>query len=114
MKRRLKALIGGVGLVLAVALPSSAGANVNWLCDVPGEGTVVFVSAADAARHGLVTANAHAGQTFNRNFGKSFCVVKARLTPRSRGTSTCAPMTALLALPRNARKRSYARLSQAR
>ena len=75
MKRRLKALIGGVGLVLAVALPSSAGANVNWLCDVPGEGTVVFVSAADAARHGLVTANAHAGQTFNRNFGEVCTVV---------------------------------------
>jgi hypothetical protein len=75
MKRRLAGLIGGITLVLAVALPSSADANVNWVCDVPGEGTVVFVSAADAARHGLDTANAHAGQTFNRNFGEVCTVV---------------------------------------
>jgi hypothetical protein len=75
MKRRLAGLIGGIALVLAVALPSSAGANVNWVCNVPGEGTVVFVSAAGAARHGLDTANAHAGQTFNRNFGEVCTVV---------------------------------------
>jgi hypothetical protein len=76
MTRQLKASIGGIALVLAMAWPSSAGARVNWVCDVPGEGTVVFVSAADAARHGLDTANAHAGQTFNRNFGEVCTVVQ--------------------------------------
>jgi hypothetical protein len=77
MKRQAKAATGGIAFVLAMAWPSSAGARVNWVCDVPGEGTVVFVSAADAARHGLDTANAHAGQTFNRNFGEVCTVVQA-------------------------------------
>ena len=77
MKRRTQALIGASALAVAVALPSSSHARVNWVCDVPDEGTVVFVSAADAARHGLETANAHAGQTFNRNFGEVCTVVQA-------------------------------------
>lgn len=68
--------MGGVALVVAVLWPSTAQARVNWVCDVPGEGTVVFVSAADAARHGIDTANAHAGQTFNRNFGEVCTVVQ--------------------------------------
>ena len=75
MKRRLAWLVGGITLALAFGLPSSARANVNWVCDVPGKGTVVFVSTADAARHGLETANAHAGQTFNRQFGEVCTVV---------------------------------------
>jgi hypothetical protein len=37
---------------------------------VPGEGLVTFVTAAEAARHGIETANAHAGQTFLNNFGE--------------------------------------------
>ena len=58
-----------------LAWPASASARVNWVCDVPGEGRVVFVSASDAARHGIETANAHAGQTFLRNFGE-VCTVE--------------------------------------
>jgi hypothetical protein len=77
MKRRMTVTIGASVLVLAMALPSPAGARVHWVCDVPGEGTVVFVSAGDAARHGLETANARAGQTFNRKFGEVCTVVQA-------------------------------------
>jgi hypothetical protein len=75
--KRQTAVYGIVALVLAMAWPSSAAARVNWVCDVPGEGTVVFVSAADAARHGLDTANAQAGETFNRQFGEVCTVVQA-------------------------------------
>jgi hypothetical protein len=50
--------------------PASAGAGVKWVCDVPGEGSVTFVSVPDAARHGIDTANAHAGRTFNRKFAE--------------------------------------------
>ena len=77
MKRRTKALVGASALAVAVVLPSTSEARVNWVCNVPGEGTVVFVSAADAAHHGLETANAHAGLTFNRNFGEVCTVVQA-------------------------------------
>jgi hypothetical protein len=41
------------------------------VCDVPGEGTVVFVTAADAARHGIDTANARAGAVFHNQFGET-------------------------------------------
>jgi hypothetical protein len=60
---------------LFLAWPASAGASVKWVCDVPGEGPVTFESVSDAARHGIDTANAHAGQTFNRKFGEVCTVV---------------------------------------
>jgi len=47
-----------------------------WVCDVPGEGPVTFVSVPDAALHGIETANAHAGQTFNLRFGEVCTVVQ--------------------------------------
>jgi hypothetical protein len=76
----MMAWIKAVGTATAVALflawPASAGASVNWVCDVPGEGPVTFVSVSDAARHGIDTANAHAGQTFNRKFGEVCTVVQ--------------------------------------
>jgi hypothetical protein len=43
---------------------------VRWVCDVPGEGDVAFVTAADAAAHGIHTANAKAGQVFHDQFGE--------------------------------------------
>jgi hypothetical protein len=49
---------------------------VNWVCNVPGEGLVTFVSVSDAARHGIDLANAHAGQTFNRQFAEECTVVQ--------------------------------------
>ena len=48
MKGQLKAMVGAFAIVLAVAMPTSAGATLNWVCEVPGEGTVTFVSVPDA------------------------------------------------------------------
>jgi hypothetical protein len=42
---------------------------------VPDEGLVTFVTAAEAARHGIDTANVRAGQTFFDNFGE-VCTVE--------------------------------------
>jgi hypothetical protein len=58
-------------VVLGLALPAGAGARTNWVCEVPGETEpVVFVSAADAALHGIGQANSTAGAVFNRQFGE--------------------------------------------
>lgn len=66
-------------LTLALALPTGAAARTNWVCEVPQPDgtfeTVVFVSAADAAWHGINTANTHAGQTFHDRFGEECTVV---------------------------------------
>jgi hypothetical protein len=74
--RRVKTLVGATVFALVLVWPSSAGASVKWVCDVPGEGTVTFVSVADAARHGIDTANAHASQTFRLRFGELCTVVQ--------------------------------------
>ena len=76
MMGRIKAVGAATAVTLFIAWPASAGANVKWVCDVPGEGPVTFVSVSDAARHGIDTANAHAGQTFNRKFGEVCTVVQ--------------------------------------
>jgi hypothetical protein len=74
-------LLGTVGaaivLTLTPIIPAHAGVprTVRWVCDVPDVGSVVFVTAAEAARHGIDTANAHAGQTFADRFGEE-CTVK--------------------------------------
>jgi hypothetical protein len=57
-------------MACALALSARASARTLWVCDVPEEGTVVFVSAADAARHGIDTANTRAGVTFHDRFGE--------------------------------------------
>ena len=64
-------VVGSVAvLALIVALPASAAASTRWVCDVPGVGVVVFVTAADAARHGIDTANSKAGVVFHDRFGE--------------------------------------------
>ena len=64
-------VLGGiVALALIVAVPASAGASTKWICNVPGEGDVTFVTAADAARHGVDTANSKAGAVFLDHFGE--------------------------------------------
>lgn len=68
--RRIGATVGALAGMLVMAWPAPAGASVMWVCNVPGEGDVTFVTVADAARHGIDTANAHAGQTFNLRFGE--------------------------------------------
>jgi hypothetical protein len=76
MMGRIEAMATATAVTVFLAWPASAGASVRWVCDVPGEGPVTFVSVPDAARHGIDTANAHAGQTFNRQFGEVCTVVQ--------------------------------------
>jgi len=76
MMGRIKAMGAVAAVTLFLAWPASAGARVMWVCDVPGEGPVTFVSVPDAAQHGIETANAHAGQTFNLRFGEVCTVVQ--------------------------------------
>jgi hypothetical protein len=77
MRRFALAMFAAMALMLALALalPAGAGASTNWVCEVPGEGTVTFVSAADAAHHGISTANSTAGTVFNEQFGEVCTVV---------------------------------------
>lgn len=73
MKRRLNAFIAGIALTLALALPASAGAKtgaVKWVCDVPDEGLVTFVSAPAAAEHGIRQADRRAGDFAFAMFGE--------------------------------------------
>jgi hypothetical protein len=77
MSKTIKVAAAGAVLTLALALPAAAGVtkSVHWVCDVPGEGLVTFVSAPEAARHGIDTANTTAGQVFLDNFGE-VCTVQ--------------------------------------
>jgi hypothetical protein len=77
MARRFKiaTLISTLTLVLALTFAFAGQAvgktgAVQWICVVPGEGTVTFVSAPEAARHGIEQANSRAGVTFNERFGE--------------------------------------------
>ncbi len=66
------ALAAAVVLTLCLAVPVQAGVprTVYWVCDVPNVGTVTFVTAAEVARHGIDTADDHAGQVFTSQFGE--------------------------------------------
>jgi hypothetical protein len=77
MKKSIQAVVTGAVLAIALALPAHATPTktVHWVCDVPGEGLVVFVSAPEAARHGIDTANSKAGQVFFDKFGE-VCTVQ--------------------------------------
>jgi len=81
MKRIIMAAVAAMALTLTLAIPAQAGApsTVQWVCDVPnGDGTfttVTFVTASDAARHGIDTANNRAGQVFYDRFGEVCTVV---------------------------------------
>jgi hypothetical protein len=76
MNRRVRAGVAGLAIAAPLALGPQASARTLWVCDVPNEGTVTFVSAADAARHGIETANATAGVTFHDRFGET-CQVES-------------------------------------
>jgi hypothetical protein len=78
MRRFVLVVVAAIAVTLALVLPAGAGARTIWRCQVPEDGhtvTVDFVSAADAASHGINTANSHAGTTFSRNFGEACIVV---------------------------------------
>jgi hypothetical protein len=76
MKRSFKVFVAVVALTLTLALPASAGARTEWQCTPPGEPEQTFVSAADAAFHGIDRANQRAGmRAFLRLFGEKCEVV---------------------------------------
>ena len=78
MKRLVGTVAVAIALTLSLAIPTRAkpASQVQWVCIVPGESEpVVFVNAAEAARHGIETANAHAGQVFYDQFGELCTVV---------------------------------------
>ncbi len=76
MRRFIAAIVAATAITLALALPAGAGARTNWVCQVPGEEEpVVFVSAADAALHGITRANEKAGAVFKTHFGEECTVV---------------------------------------
>ena len=63
-------------LTVALAFPGwRAGARTQWICTVDGE-QVVFVSAGDAAHHGLTIADSKAGVVFETKFGEVDCHVE--------------------------------------
>jgi hypothetical protein len=72
MKRHFRTMVAATVLTLALALPASAGAKtgaVKWVCIVDGQ-PVTFVSAPEAARHGIEQANSKAGVVFHDQFGE--------------------------------------------
>jgi hypothetical protein len=71
VKRPIKVIVPAVVTALSLAWPAGAGAETRWVCEVPGGETVVFVSAADAALHGITQANSKAGAVFNSLFGEN-------------------------------------------
>ena len=72
MKRSIvRAAIATTGLLIPVIFSAGASADTRWVCDVPGEGLVTFVTAAGPARHGIDTANSKAGVTFHDRFGET-------------------------------------------
>jgi hypothetical protein len=77
VKRLITIVVASVLLPLALMVPAHAGTSgsVAWVCDVPGEGLVTFVSAPLAAAHGINTANRKAGQVFHDQFGEVCTVV---------------------------------------
>jgi hypothetical protein len=71
MNKQVRVGVAAFAVVGALVLSAQASARTLWVCDVPGEGTVTFVSAADAARHGIDTANTRAGTVFHDQFGET-------------------------------------------
>jgi hypothetical protein len=67
----VRAVIAALVLLLPVIFSPRASAETRWVCDVPGEGLVTFVTAASAARHGIDTANITAGVVFHDRFGET-------------------------------------------
>jgi hypothetical protein len=76
MKRPLEAIAAVGVLALALVFPAGAGARTEWICTVEGD-QVVFVSAADAALHGLPKADSKAGVVFENQFGEVNCHIES-------------------------------------
>jgi hypothetical protein len=76
MNRRPTALVAVAAVAVPLAFSAPAGASTSWVCNVPGEGWVTFVTADDHAQDGIETANGRAGQTFHERFGE-VCIVES-------------------------------------
>ena len=76
IKRAGTAVAGAAVLSLALVAPALAGVprTVLWVCDVPDEGSVTFVTAAEAARHGINQADSRAGEVFADQFDEDCAV----------------------------------------
>ena len=70
VQRLVKAMVAAVALTLALAFPAGAGAETRWVCTLEDGTVVTFVTAADAALHGITRANERAGMTFRDRFGE--------------------------------------------
>jgi hypothetical protein len=71
MNRQVRVGVATLAIAVPLALSAPASARTLWVCDVRNVGTVTFVSAADAAQHGIDTANARAGTVFHDQFGET-------------------------------------------
>jgi hypothetical protein len=71
MNGQAKAAVAAIAIAVPFVLSAQASASTKWICDVPNEETVTFVTAADAARHGIETANMRAGTVFHDRFGET-------------------------------------------
>jgi hypothetical protein len=76
MKRPVKAMVAAVALTLTLAFPAGAGAETKWVCTLADGTVVTFVTAPDAALHGITQANSTAGVVFHDRFGEN-CVVNS-------------------------------------
>lgn len=75
--RPIKAMVGALALILTLAVTTPAYAHtgaVQWICTVDGV-DVTFVSAPEAALHGLTQADSTAGVVFENQFGEEDCHV---------------------------------------
>ena len=76
MNTQVRVSVATLATAVPLVLSAPASARTLWVCDVPNEGTVTFVSAADAAWHGIDTANTKAGTVFHDQFGET-CQVES-------------------------------------
>jgi hypothetical protein len=79
MRRLIKTTVAAFVLVLTLTIPAQARVprTVIWQCTLEDGTEVDFVTAAEAARHGIDTANATAGETFHTQFGERCIVLPA-------------------------------------
>jgi hypothetical protein len=79
VKRPVKAMVAAIALILTLAVTAPVGAQtgaVKWVCTVDGV-DVTFVSAPEAALHGITQADSRAGVVFETQFGEENCHVES-------------------------------------
>jgi hypothetical protein len=77
--RLIKAMVAAIALMAILTVTAPAGAQtgaVKWVCTVDGV-DVTFVSAPEAALHGITQADSKAGVVFETQFGEENCHVES-------------------------------------